>query len=83
MILDYIIVHYKVLFEIEISKLAAILDAILDISALWKGIFLRIRFSHNTTIFIFSNSFPELDIHLKKRSLTLGLNSVHSFGHVH
>jgi len=34
MILDYIIVHYKVLFEIEISKLAAILDAILDISAL-------------------------------------------------
>jgi len=34
MILDYIIVHYKVLFGIEISKLAAILDAILDISAL-------------------------------------------------
>jgi len=34
MILDYIIVHYKVLFEIEISKLATILDAILDISAL-------------------------------------------------
>jgi len=32
----YIIVHYtfKVLFEFETSKLAAILDAILDISAL-------------------------------------------------